>query len=241
MPEIRIRPSSTRRNRGYKGIVTQSEWDMGELLDSTDEGPSEDEETDSGPCTITLRQNVNTSLIPAFQEWQSGILSEQANSAGYLAATVIREDIVEENYSSFLVILKYSSAATAQAWNQSAARMEWMDKLRKITGVSSTGEATIALGLHAPTFRNVLHAQPNEKGFWWNRRMWLLIWCQVFCWVEFWEYIVHFAVDLLGQGDAWGNLSFHVKLLLGTFFSTIMIDLVSNRHLYTLCRKVGYL
>ena len=187
MPEIRIRPSSTRRNRGYKGIVTQSEWDMGELLDSSDEGPSEDEETDSGPCTITLRQNVNTSLIPAFQEWQSGILSEQANSAGYLAATVIREDIVEENYSSFLVILKYSSAATAQAWNQSAARMEWMDKLRKITGVSSTGEATIALGLHAPTFHNVLHTQPNEKGFWWNRRMWLLIWCQVFCWVEFWE------------------------------------------------------
>ncbi|GMH75861.1 hypothetical protein TrLO_g14902 [Triparma laevis f. longispina] len=241
---MRVRPS-TRRSKGYKGIVTQSEWDMKELLgptldtDGTEVLPSEDEETDSGPCTITLRQNVKNSLILEFQEWQAGILAEQSASPGYLAATVIREDAEGQDESSFLVILKYLSASTAQAWNQSAARMKWMDKLRKITGDTSTGQASIALGLDTPTFHNVLHAP--AKSFWWNRRMWLLIWCQVFCWVEFWEYVIQFLVNMFNQMDAWSNLSFHVKLLFGTFFSTIMIDLVSMHPVCKLCKKIGYL
>ncbi|GMI35948.1 hypothetical protein TrRE_jg12516, partial [Triparma retinervis] len=63
----------------------------------------------------------------------------------------------------------------------------------------------------------------KESSFWNNRRIWFLIWVQVFAFVELYSYLLPLAL-----GSYWDEaVHFHLKLTISTFLSTLSIDLVS--------------
>ena len=139
-----------------------------------------------------------------------------------------------------MVIIRYSSIQTAQAWNGSELRAEWISRLRDVTGEVTTGAATTSFDTY-PTFTNVFNSSSSSSkskwsAFWVARRTWLLIWLQVYSLVQVFGYLLPLVL-----GRTWENLPPLVKLFIDTGCTTLAMDLVAMPIVFGLAKRVGFI
>jgi hypothetical protein len=111
-----------------------------------------------------------------------------------------------------------------------------IEALGKLLGTKSSS-AQISFNPDLPRFSNLLTRKQGKTSFWNNRRIWFLIWVQVFAFVELYSYLLPLVF-----GGYWDEaVHFHLKLTISTFLSTLSIDLVSMGHVMRLARRVGFI
>jgi len=202
------------------------------------------------PVTVTIKNMVKAEKVKEHEEWQAGILSAHEKMEGFLGMTMLNETSDDRGGSTgallYIVIIKYSSVSTATAWNESPVRLEWLEKLRKITGEANTGQAQIAFEAH-PKFANigglgVLGGGQGQKGeSWWNnflekRRVWFLIWIQVYILVELFSFLLPFLFS-----TRWTELHPSASKFLATMCTTIAMDVVTVPIVFRAARRAGFI
>ena len=223
-------------------LSSSERYDVGEDGDVELVGGGNLEDGVERPVSVTLTYTVKAIHYEKFLEWQRGIIAVNKSLGGVTGATIIEEKVSGDNdLTVFIVILKFRSFESAHKWNLSETRTKWMEKLSMITGDTPIMPAKISVD-EVPVFANVFHSKiSKEQGFWWNRRMWFLIWMQVYLLVLFFAWLNPIIFQALHLDDNWEVLSFEVKILVDTFLTTIFIDLLTMGLVVRFCKWIGFL
>lgn len=209
--------------------AAEASGEYGNLLPHTDQ-----EDQQGPPVTVTIQQRVENAKVEAFLEWTKGITSANEEFDGFISTTVLREPLDDETEQLFVTIIKYSNFSSARRWNQSTERKEWLSKLEDI-GIGSPAKSPAKIDFSGfPVFTGLMSFRTASPPRW---RMWLLIWLQVYSLVELFEVIL----PCLFGANTWGDLNLHLKLLLGTFCTTVTIEYMTHKPLCWLSTRIGFL
>jgi len=195
-----------------------------------------------GPCTITIRRRVEKEKREEFKIWQKGITEQNFEFEGFESATLLQEavnDLDAEDDIMFIVILRYSSYAAAAEWHRSDERRGWLEKIAEmelkhepIQADINFDELPIVDLTRTDDGNNGQRSRvPPMSRFW----MWFSIWMQVFSLVEFYEWILPKLLNWMWDPE---TRSFHIWLLLGTFMSTITIELLTMNLILKVREKI---
>ena len=195
----------------------------------TDDGPK--------PVTVSLKQTIKTEHLDAYVEWQNGILNANKIMPGFVGATIVTE--TGDDACNYIVFIRYESVLAAQAWNTSELRAIWISKLRAITGESTTGQAQVAFDEY-PSFTDIFNTKEKKQSRWKtfgeNRRVWLLIFLQVFGLVELYTFLIPVVF-----GEHWTSLHFHAQMALSVMATTLTMDLVTIPIIFGLSMRCGFI
>jgi antibiotic biosynthesis monooxygenase (ABM) superfamily enzyme len=211
-------------------------------ITSDREGLLESSEEGLGPrgVTVSLRQKVPKANQAGYEIWQQGILNANKVMPGFLGATIVKETQESDSYTIFLVIIKYDSVANANAWNKSATRKEWIDKLQDSTGEIHTGRAVLSFDEY-PSFIDVFRPDSDPKHTWWSnffekRRLWFLIFFQVYVLVVVYNWLIPAVF-----GQHWMSLHFQLQIFLSVLLTTLTIDLLTMDVTMATAKMVGFI
>ena len=84
------------------------------------------ENCDSGPVTISIERRVVPGRESDFEAWVRGITAEALKFKGHMGVNVIRPSSGSSNY---VTIFRFDNYAHSKAWEGSAVRRQWLDKL----------------------------------------------------------------------------------------------------------------
>ena len=194
---------------------------------------------------VSLTQRIKSSAYDEFLTWQRDILAANKSQGGFLGATIIEEKSIDnEDETIFITIIKFVSFQTAQLWNLSSERENYMKQLQAITGSKDKMPAQIAID-EIPIFANVFGAGKRDDGrkggFWFKRRMWLLIWLQVFGMVYLFSWLIPLILKKANLDDNWEKLPGPVKMGIDTMLTTLSIDLLTMRLVVGFCRWIKFI
>jgi antibiotic biosynthesis monooxygenase (ABM) superfamily enzyme len=83
-----------------------------------------------GPVSVVVRHRVKPGREAAFEDWQRGIIDAALKFDGHLGFHVIRPP--DPKRPEYLVLFKFDSLANLEAWERSAERREWLDRVRPL-------------------------------------------------------------------------------------------------------------
>ena len=219
-----VSPNSKSRQR--KGLLDREAQGWQLLQKHT---PQNNDLERPNPCTITIRRQVEQTNIDAFKNWQTGIIEANYSFEGFEGATLLKETLQTEVLGDimFIVILRYASYSAAVQWHESEEREEWLLKLAEINLKSDPIQANInfdvlpvvEVGNIGVYVSGAAVVAPMSR-FW----FWFSIWMQVYVLVEFFEWLLPKLLDFMWDPE---TRNFHLWLLVGTFCSTVTIELVT--------------
>ncbi|HEX3703466.1 MAG TPA: antibiotic biosynthesis monooxygenase [Vicinamibacterales bacterium] len=112
--------------------------------------------------TVVVRRLVKPDRQQQFEEWAKGVIAEAGRFPGHMGATLLTPALTggPEN----LLVFRFDTEPHLAAWNQSAAKTEWLGKIAD--SVVGDAEARSATGLeywfHLPGVR-VSGAPPRVR------------------------------------------------------------------------------
>lgn len=83
---------------------------------------------EEGPVTVIVTRRVRRGRAAEYEAWLKGILGAARACPGFLGVNVIRPSGSAD--CDYVTILRFDSQAHLKAWEDSAARHEWYEKMR---------------------------------------------------------------------------------------------------------------
>jgi hypothetical protein len=112
--------------------------------------------------TVVVRRLVKPERQLQFEEWAKGVIAEAGKFPGHMGATLLTPALT--GGSENLLVFRFDTEPHLAAWNQSAAKTEWLGKIAD--SVVGDAEARSATGLeywfHLPGVR-VSGAPPRVR------------------------------------------------------------------------------
>jgi hypothetical protein len=103
--------------------------------------------------TVVVRRLVKPERQLQFEEWAKGVIAEAGKFPGHMGATLLTPALT--GGSENLLVFRFDTEPHLAAWNQSAAKTEWLGKIAD--SVVGDAEARSATGLeywfHLPGVR----------------------------------------------------------------------------------------
>jgi antibiotic biosynthesis monooxygenase (ABM) superfamily enzyme len=227
-------------------IDHNSKWEFDDNLSEAELLPSQPE----APVTVTFRKRVAQSHADEFLAWQRGIVAamrsfEARRGSGHIASTLLREPL-DSGDELFVLVATFQHVASAKAWNTCQERKEWLERLAQLEREKGLTQLGISMSFSPmPIFSSQSTSTTHEGD---GRRglcgaatrgrlmMWLVIWLQVFAWVEASNALLPACL-----GSRWIGLNFHLQLFISTWLVVGWIEFVSNRIVLGFLRRVGWL
>ncbi len=113
------------------------------------------------PVTIVIRRRVRAGREAEYERWLSGLTGEMAQFPGHLGLGVIRPQGQGREY---LMVVRFGDFASAEAWEHSSVRAEWLRQVEPLLDGETTIEKQPGLEFwFTPPESAVLRQPPRWK------------------------------------------------------------------------------
>ncbi len=80
--------------------------------------------------TVIIKRRVQPSKQAEFESWSRGVIAEAAKFPGHMGATLLSPDVTG---SENLLIFRFDTDEHLAAWDKSAVKSQWLEKIKDIT------------------------------------------------------------------------------------------------------------
>jgi hypothetical protein len=87
-----------------------------------------------GPVTVAVSRTIRPGAEAAFEEWLRGVCHVATRFAGHMGVSVLPP--AHPQSRTYVLIFRFDTLEHLTAWNESAERSEWIERVRPLT----TGE-----------------------------------------------------------------------------------------------------